>query len=402
MSSFVIRAFVCAFACCVAVKSTDAQTCPGGQPQQTVSYNTYAIGNGNQTTTVSQFDPSIGTLYSVTFNANIFFNFKYTLSNSSSSVQDKTVNVRRRDLLGATSPTNTTPIQLLPTAWYEQNFEHDELMGTGVPPGSSDYSYSIYNPKVVSTTFDQNVVPFMGSDSLYLKYTTITQDAMGYGSSDVNMTAKTVYDSIVFSVTYSYCPATSLPSKSINLRSSVQSDKILIGWSSDDNLFEGTYEILKSIDGRTYMSINRQSISPQKQNNYTFLYKPTAQDPGKGFFRIKQTDKYGNVTYSRVLTVALPSAGPDYTPVTEKSILIYPTLVTDNQININIPEAGAKDEWQIRIISLSGQVMQQTRFINTNLAKVTLPSNMPAGMYIVNAYNTRTQANFREKIIVNR
>lgn len=395
--TILIRALNCALLCSVLlIKNVGAQ-CPNSQPYQTISYDTTAIGNGNNIYSIPQFDPSIGTLYSVQVDSKIYFNYSYTLTNTSGSTQSYKVTVDREDLLQATSPNNPTPIDLIDDN-STSLFKYTPALGTGVPIGASDTLQHIYNPKNLTTTFANNVVPFLGVDTLHLTYTTITNDGV-VGNAQVSISNKQVYDSIVFKVTYNYCPAVSLPSKLISLNYTAESGKVILNWSSLENLTDGSYEILKSLDGRTYTSINKQTINAQHLNGYSFLYKQTIQDGNKAFFQVKQIDQNGNVTYSKVISAILPPTNNIGQVTTEKKMLVYPT-VPNGFINVFIPSGNNKDEWDIKIISLAGKIMQQSKFSNTNLAKVTLMNNLPTGMYIVSAYNARTQVSYKDKIIV--
>lgn len=405
MKTLLHRTLCCALLCSAFGIGKSHGQC-NGHPYSTLSYDVTFVGpgTGNGTYAIPQFNPSSGTLYSVDFDAEIYFNFNYTLSNVSSVPEDRTLSVRRRDLLTATSPSNPSPIQLLPTAWYERIYEHDALSGSGVPPGTSSYARSIYNPKIIDSNFSKDVVPYMGNDYLYLNYTALTQDAFLYGSSDVSTISKSIYDSMVFKITYNYCPAVTLPSTFINLAAQPQGGNMLLNWTTQQNLTAGSFELLMSVDGRTYNSINKQTVNVNSLAGYNYLYKPTAKDPTKAFFRIKQTDQNGNVTYSKVITVILPSknSSGSVEEGIEKDLVVYPTIPTGNFINVFIPSGSNTDEWTISIISLAGKVMQQSKFSKTNLAKIDFTQPLTPGMYIVDAYNSRTQQHFKDKIVVQR
>ena len=405
MKLLLLRTMSCALLCSLLHIGNSYGQC-NGNPYFTETHNVTFVGpgTGNGTYAIPQFDPSSGTLYSVDFDAEIFFKFNYTLSNVSSVPEDRTLSVRRRDLLTATSPSNPSPIQLLPTAWYERIYEHDALLGTGVPPGNSDYSRNIYNPKIIDSNFSQDVVPYMGNDYLYLNYTSTTQDAYLYGSSSVSMTSKSIYDSMVFKIVYNFCPSAVLPSTFINLSAQIQHSGVLLAWTSQQILSGGSFELLKSVDGRTYTTVNKQAINVNSLAGYNYLYKPTVKDPSKAFFRIKQTDQNGNVTYSKVITVVLPTNNGDgsITEQADKDLIVYPTIPTGNFVNVFIPGGSNTDEWTISIISLAGRVMQQNKFSKTNLARIDFNNPLAPGMYVVDAYNSRTQAHFKDKIVVQR
>lgn len=377
------------------IKDTHAQ-CPNGQSLQTITYDTTVVGSGNMNFTLPLFDPSVGTLYSVTADLKAFLVYKYSLTNSKPFDQYYEITIDRRDILRASSLGNPN-FNFFPTSFDRTEFIFDDIDGNGVPPGESHYEHLIYNPRSLTNTY---TVPFLGSGNLTLFYQSNT-NAGRNGSTDVDQTNVVTKDSVILTMTYNYCPAVSLPSKSINIKSSLQNQNVVLQWSSEERLTSGSFEILKSVDGRTYTSINKQSINQQQLNGYSFLHRTSKDDPGKAFFRVKQTDQYGNVSYSKVITVVLPSTDNSYNEVAAKEMVVYPSVTTGN-VNISIPKASTSDEWLIKVISISGQVMQQGKYRNVNPIALTLSSNLNSGMHIVEATNLRTQASYKEKIVVQR
>lgn len=397
MKPLLLRILSCALLCSFFfIGKSYGQLCPNNQPYSTETRDSILIGNGHDTYSLPQFDPSRGTLYSVHITAQIFFFYNFSLENNSGFEQDYTVTVKRKDLLKASSPNNPTPVNLLPNVFQNTDFYYET-----VPVGISNYNEVVYNPKIIDTLVANDVIPFLGNDSLYLKYSTQTLDG-GLGDSRISPINKQPYDSLRFSITYNYCPSAALPSTFIKLTAQPQNSNILLAWTSQQILSGGSFELLKSIDGRTYISVNKQDVNSNSLAGYNYLYKPTAKDPSKAFFRIKQTDQNGNITYSKVITVILPTNNNrgSVEEGTEKNLVVYPTIPTGNFINVFIPSGTNTDEWAISIISLAGRVMQQSKFSKTNLARVDFTNPLAPGMYIVDAYNTRTQEHFKDKIVV--
>jgi hypothetical protein len=176
----------------------------------------------------------------------------------------------------------------------------------------------------------------------------------------------------------------------------------VLSWTTQDRYTDGYYEILKSTDGRTYTSITKVPINKSQLTGYNYLYSPLASDGTTGFFRVKQTSKDGQSIYSRVITVGLPQSESNLSPVpvAMNKLTLFPT-VTSNFVNVALPaESRSTDEWQISIISLSGQVLQNTQFTGNGQVKVAFSGTLPSGMHIVNAMNKRTNVNYKGKMIV--
>lgn len=399
MKPLIFRTLSCMLACSVLCIGKSYGQCPGGQPYSTENHDTIVVSSsGNTTFVLPQFDPSTGTLYSVKASADVYLTYSYRLTNNTSSDLDYSMTVKRKDILRASSPGNPN-FDLFPSATVPTIFDYVVADNTGLPPGVSDSTAQIYTPRHINE--NTYTVPYMGSGNLTLTYQATTSVALDV-TTDIAFAQTGVRDSLVLKVSYIYCPSAALPSTFINLTAQAQSSNILLAWTSQEILTGGSFELLKSVDGRTYTSINKQAVNGNNLAGYNYLYKPTAQDPTKAFFRIKQTDQNGNITYSKVITVVFPTGNNSgsINEQAERNLVVYPTIPTGNFINVFIPSGTNSDEWTISIISLAGRVMQQSKFSKTNLAKVNFTNPLTPGMYIVDAYNTRTQEHFKDKIVV--
>lgn len=397
MKPLLLRTASCVLFCSFFFIGKSYGQCPNSQPYSQSIHDSLVSGEGYDEYGLPQFDPSLGTLYSVLVQATVNFTYHYTLTNTSSSTRSYTIGLNRGDDLEAYSPENSDMF----TVFTKDTITVPSSISHTLPAGqSASGSVTIYNNRVFTTTFDQNVVPFLGTDTLLLRYLTAT-NANPSGGATASLVGS-VDENINFHVVYNYCPSAALPSTFIKLSAINQNSDILLAWTSQQILSGGSFELLKSIDGRTYISVNKQTVNSNSLAGYNYLYKPTAKDPSKAFFRIKQTDQDGNVTYSKVITVILPTNNNSGSVEegTEKNLVVYPTIPTGNFINVFIPSGTNTDEWTISIISLAGRVMQQSKFSKTNLARVDFTNPLAPGMYIVDAYNTRTQEHFKDKIVV--
>lgn len=376
--------------------------CPGGAPYSVQTYNTTRVGVSSNSYTLAQFDPTIGTLHSAELKAVVYLRYAYSLTNSGVSPENFTVNVFRDDYMYAYSPSNPTPLAVFGQTFFRQ-YRHD-LSPTGigqVPVGVNNYTQNVIYPRTYNQTFDQSVVPFMGSDSLYINYVTGLEVQSTINNPNVTISSGVVYDSIIFQIKYNYCPTTTLASSSLQLSSRSQSSKVVLSWTSEDRYSEGWFEILKSTDGKSYSSIHRQPVDKNQTSAYNYLYSPLATDGDKGFFRIRQTDKNGNVIYSRVVTVMLPEADNNSIAPVQQSdaLIVFPTVATSS-VNLSLPKGNANDEWQISIISLSGQVLQNAMIKGSGQTRIVFNNPLPNGMHIINAVNKRTNLSYKGKIIV--
>ncbi len=384
--------------CIFLTKSAEAQ-CPGGNPFMTITNTTTMVGNGNNVYSLPMFDPSSGTLFSVDFSARFYSYYSYSLINMNAAPQDYNFIVDRIDNLVAFSDMDPTPIVLLEES-NTRTIRYNNTPLPRVPPGTTNYNSTIYsNRSIPVITFDQNVVPFLGMDNLYLSYNTNTQ-AGGIGSPDVNYSNGFSRDSVIVTLTYNYCPAATLASSLIRIGSVARSSDLLVSWSTEDNVNQGWFELLKSTDGRTYTSINKQPIDRMNLRGYSYLYKPLATDGNKGFFRIRQTDKTGNVIYSKVLTTLIPRPAAGTATQPSGMLTVFPGITADDFVNVSLPKTNAGDEWEISILSLSGQVLQNSVLKGSGQMKLLFSHHLSNGMHIIHAVNKRTRTSYKGKVIV--
>ncbi|MBC8033349.1 MAG: hypothetical protein H7Y03_04335 [Chitinophagaceae bacterium] len=386
--------------CIFLTESAEAQ-CSGGNPYQTMVSTSTMVGSGNNGYALPMFDPSLGTLYSVSVSSKFYSYYSYTLTNTDITAGNYNVIINRIDTLQASSPSNSEPVTVLD----ENNASNPKLIkyispGTGVPPGATDYNLTIFNGKVITETFDQNVVPFMGSDSLYLTYKTFTE-AGGYGNPNISLSNQITRDSVIVTLMYNFCPAEILASGEIELNGSQQFTGLLLYWNSKDNFMEGSYELLKSNDGKIYTVINRQTSNSRNGNNYHYLYQTQRGDGDKAFFRVKRTGKNGTVIYSKVHTAVLKRNGSFTSTQLNTGFNVYPTT-TSGIVHLSLPGSSSDDDWYISIFSFSGQLLQQSNVRQNAGVTISLSPTLPNGLHVVNARNKRTNEDYKAKIIVNR
>jgi uncharacterized repeat protein (TIGR01451 family) len=126
------------------------------------------------------------------------------------------------------------------------------------------------------------------------------------------------------------------------------------------------YEIEKSNDGRSFISIATLSSKGNGENNYIYTDATTLQ--GLWYFRIKQIDKDEKYSYSSVFKLSNQQAG---------TLSVYPNPVK-NILTINNPIAGSK----IMLSSTDGKLLQ---IISVSSPSFTIDmSKYASGLYTLN------------------
>jgi hypothetical protein len=149
----------------------------------------------------------------------------------------------------------------------------------------------------------------------------------------------------------------------------------LLSWSASDEMEIGDFEVQRSTDGSNFSTIGTvQAISTE--SDYSLIDPNPAS--GVNYYRLLIQETDGSVGYSNIRTVDLSSTA---------AIGIYPNP-TANQINVSV--SNATPDLTIRLVSLTGQVLQSITPGATG-ASVTMinVSQYPAAIYLVQLVNSQ-------------
>jgi hypothetical protein len=118
----------------------------------------------------------------------------------------------------------------------------------------------------------------------------------------------------------------SLPVNLLTFEAVKQTKKVLLQWTTDNELNADKYIVERSADGITYAPIgNVPAYNNGNKNDYRFTdFQPL---PGLNFYRLKMTDKDGSFKNSPVRKVNFENTGDDFS--------IYPNPVTANKLFVS-------------------------------------------------------------------
>ncbi len=182
-----------------------------------------------------------------------------------------------------------------------------------------------------------------------------------------------------------------LPVKYIDIRAAKYGADNKLSWTTYEEKDNNYFAIERSANGREFTSIgtvntkaiNGNSIS---ELNYNFTDNNTLK--GNNYYRIKQTDRNGNIYYSEIVLVKQDK-------INALSIArVYPNPSTDGKINISVfaPEASAIT---ITITDVAGKVIKQftkTVIMGDNEISLQL-TDIEKGNYFIRMSNNQTQSN---------
>ncbi|MBL0182905.1 MAG: PQQ-dependent sugar dehydrogenase [Chitinophagaceae bacterium] len=157
-----------------------------------------------------------------------------------------------------------------------------------------------------------------------------------------------------------------------------------LGWKTVNEQNLSGYEIEFSNNGVNYLSAGKvNAVNTPLENNYTFRHYITGFT--KLFYKLKITGTDGRLSYSDIIVIDKTSPA---------HVKIYPTLVTNNRLNI----VSEKPVEALVIFSSEGRKVFETR-LNNSSGTINIPfPHLQKGVYIVQA--KLGDEYFSEKIII--
>jgi len=151
-------------------------------------------------------------------------------------------------------------------------------------------------------------------------------------------------------------------------------NNIQLNWKTANEVNCQSFVVEKSTDAINFKEIGSLDAKNGKENYYSLLdLKSTVE---KNYYRIKQVDKDGKITYSNTILVSLKK-------LLINSISLFPNPVKDKlTLNIN---AATKNQASIKIIDATGRVVlkQNADLVVGNQSISLNASNLSAGIYTI-------------------
>lgn len=148
---------------------------------------------------------------------------------------------------------------------------------------------------------------------------------------------------------------------------------VFLAWTTADEEAGDRYFVERSTDAVTWNSIKTVSSTGKGDYQYTDL-EPQA---GTNYYRLRNIDAKGEVSYSRILGVKMTPA--------ETQIALFPNPATGDKARVSGIQNPA--DWQYTISNGTALFVNQMPLTDS---EITL-SGLPAGLYFVRFTNTKTQ-----------
>lgn len=176
-----------------------------------------------------------------------------------------------------------------------------------------------------------------------------------------------------------------LPVRFISFQGRLLNDEsIRLDWKAEADLHHDYFEVEK-MNGNVFVSLGR---GPQAAPYYFVDPNPVV---GSNYYRIKQVDKDGKVTYSNTISVM-------YKP-TEVSIRFFPNPVND-QMRIRL-SATQSSAWLLTLTDLSGKTIYQEKLMSPGGSQewIIPMQGLASQMYLVTLRNGQGKVVVRRKAV---
>src|SRR5665213_1208322 len=345
---YMLMAFSITF---IGLQKIEAQcTCSDGSTPDSISYSQYfdSIIATNTTISFPQFDPSVGVLTCLRLSDTVTTVVNYNLENNLDDTEDYNFETYRRSQF--TGPDGFFSSVLSPPKDYGPF-----TLGPYDPIGHGDEidvgPDTVFN-KDFHTQYFAGGPSYYGSGNVTLNYLTTSTFTILTGSDNAIIKLR-AYTRLDVQLVYYWCPFSILETNLSAFSASLKNDNIYINWKVNNPNSTNKYEVEMSNDGKEFNDLG-QGVSTNTGMEITsnFLYSPDKNYIGNLYFRLKQTDITGKISYSEIRSV--------YINHNKQKFTLYPNP-TVSGINIQFVKNFGSD-YKIDLINIYGQLIFQKNY----------------------------------------
>lgn len=142
-----------------------------------------------------------------------------------------------------------------------------------------------------------------------------------------------------------------------------------VNWQTTNEAAGNSFEVERSTDGRLFLPVAVIQPKGQALNNYGFVDEGAAS--GSNYYRIKETDADGKITYTQARMIELACSGKD-------KVKLYPNPAY-SEINIRSAQAVSR----VEVINNAGQVLIKANGLNyqSGISRLNV-SRLLSGVYV--------------------
>lgn len=183
-----------------------------------------------------------------------------------------------------------------------------------------------------------------------------------------------------------------LPVILTQVKANRQDKGIQVEWQTITETNINTYEVERSTNMRDFDKVFTTVVKAENSLGNTYNWLDNTAADGTNFYRIKITDKAGNITYSPVVSVNMVNSKSTFT--------IYPNPITGNTISVQMTNMQ-EGKYNVDIINLTGQSVNKTVLQHSGASGtqiISLRQKLPAGKYLLQL--TKDQQSITKTILV--
>lgn len=185
--------------------------------------------------------------------------------------------------------------------------------------------------------------------------------------------------------TLAFAPLTTLPLSFVDFKVNKVLQTAELSWSTADEVYNDFFEVERSTDGKTFLVLKK--VEPQPSTGAINNYKSVDDKPFKGvnYYRIKQTDKDGTYSFSKLQSIDFSDLRAT---TTDAAIQIYPNP-TENYLFLSTIKKDSQAV-NLRIIDMNGVVKKSFVFKTEDEIKLNV-EDLASGLYMVEMLNTSSE-----------
>ena len=366
-------------------------TCEGGNPATPITYF-YTLDTTDapsSTITFPKFNPSTGILGCVTFRDTL------SLISTSDVINTASVPVSYRFLLSVTNDIDGPGISVNESA--ARTYGPTLLAESGAAGDRTIYGPDTLFKFSKHSTSSASVASYLGaSGNVSFIYT--VNGGLISTQGGINYTYQIVSKYWgAFSLTYYWCPNSVLATNIKNFSAFKKDQNVYLKWITDNKTPGTTYEIEYSTDGTHFTSIG--NVDPLSITGNTtqheFQYSTGTSQNKKLYFRIKERDPQGKISYSAIRTVSMNDN-------TLAGFVIYPNPIVRN-VSMQF-DRSLTGNYVVEVTNLAGQVVhnRNMKLHNASIVQFDLVNPPPSGVYYLKITDVRTRISYSNKLIIKR
>lgn len=370
--------------------------CDNGNAPQTITYQqTRAIRPIDDSTNfdLMQFNPTLGQLVCVNVISYITGVVRMRLENDEIYAVPYRINYQRTDQIQGPGLTpaitnsftkNYGPYNLAPSDGAY--FSGPDFVTVGPD--------TVLKNKYLNRNLTSGLAPFLGYGTVSFNYK-VTGKTSVTGSINYIFSVSS-QDIVSVGVIYSFCPTGLLGTDIKDFAAAKKNDNdVDLSWTTVNETKGNKYEIEVSRNNSSFETIDvveAKTAAGATSSRYTYPYHLTQPGNSVVYFRIKQTNTAGKVTYTPIRQVSFNAASKGF------SVFPNPTR-TKVQMQFDNITNGV---FTVDVINLAGQVIhtRQVTLQESNLISFNLPTEPAPGVYYLRAKDNNSQKTYSGKLVI--